>query len=85
MDKFCAWAFETLGGGKHGDLMRVLAGAKSAANQIEYVKKYGSAKPAVIDEEGFPAVTDEDFSEPVKSIDENIKKENSGKQISQRK
>jgi hypothetical protein len=65
MDKFCAWAFETLGGGKHGDLMRVLAGAKSAANQIEYVKKYGSSKPAIVDEEGFPAVTED---EPVAEL-----------------
>lgn len=45
MDKFCMWAFETIGGGKHGDLLRLLAGAKSAANQIEYVKKFGTSSP----------------------------------------
>lgn len=45
MDKFCAWAFEAAGSGRHGDLVRLLGGAKSASNQIEYVSKYGSALP----------------------------------------
>lgn len=54
MDRFCAWAFEQAVASKHGDLMRLLAGAKSAANQIEYVKKYGNGLP-VDEEEGFPA------------------------------
>lgn len=34
-----------LGSGKHGDAMRLLAGGGSAANQIEYTNKYGSALP----------------------------------------
>ena len=32
-----------LGSGKHGDMLRVLAGGRSAANQLEYTAKHGSA------------------------------------------
>lgn len=45
MDKFCAWALEAAGSGSHGDLVRLIAGGKTAAAQIEYVKKYGTALP----------------------------------------
>jgi hypothetical protein len=34
-----------LGSGKHGDAMRLLAGGGTAASQIEYTNKYGSALP----------------------------------------
>jgi hypothetical protein len=44
-DKFCAWAHEVIGSNKHGDLLRLLAGAKQASHQMEYMKQYGSAMP----------------------------------------
>lgn len=36
-----------LGSGKYGDTLRVLAGGGSAANQVEYTSRYGSALPVV--------------------------------------
>ena len=44
-DKFCAWAHDVIGSNKHSDLLRLLAGAKQASNQMEYMKQYGSAMP----------------------------------------
>jgi len=44
-DKFWAWAHEMVGSSKHGDLVRLLAGARSAAKQIEYMKEYGTSHP----------------------------------------
>lgn len=55
-DKFIAWVLEQVGGGKYGDTLRLLAGGKNAANQIEFINQYGSARPLVItkeEEEGF--------------------------------
>jgi hypothetical protein len=56
-----------LGSGKHGDAMRLLAGAGSAANQIEYTTKYGSALPVFFTEEdsGAPAAA----ADEVKAVD----------------
>lgn len=34
-----------VGSSKHGDLVRLLAGARSAAKQIEYMKEYGTSHP----------------------------------------
>lgn len=45
MDKFCLWALDSAGSGMHGDLVRLIAGGKTAASQNEYVKKYGTALP----------------------------------------
>lgn len=36
-----------LGSSKYGDTLRVLAGGGSAANQVEYTSKYGSALPVL--------------------------------------
>ena len=44
-DKFWAWAHEMVGSGNHGDLVRLWAGGRAAANQIEFIKEYGSAHP----------------------------------------
>lgn len=41
-----------LGSGKYGDTLRVLAGGGSAANQVEYISKYGSALPVLPTESG---------------------------------
>eukprot|EP01031_Cornospumella_fuschlensis_P030849 gene30849-37280_t len=46
-DKFFAWLLELLGAGKHGDTVRSLAGARSAANQIEYINKFKTASPVL--------------------------------------
>jgi hypothetical protein len=40
-----------LGAGAHGDIVRSLAGGKSASNQIEFMKRYGSALPEPLAEE----------------------------------
>jgi hypothetical protein len=40
---------------KHGDVLRVLAGGGAAANQLEYVSRYGAAaRPQVEDDETVP-------------------------------
>ncbi|RYH05240.1 hypothetical protein EON65_45270 [archaeon] len=39
-----------LGAGKHGDTVRSLAGARSAANQIEYINKFKTASPVLTPE-----------------------------------
>jgi len=44
-DKMMAWIIEAIGSGSHGDSMRFLFGGRSASNQIDYIKKYGSADP----------------------------------------
>jgi hypothetical protein len=46
-DRFAAWSHHLVGSGKYGDLMRLLAGGKTVANQIEYMKTYGSAHPVI--------------------------------------
>ena len=48
-DRFLAWLLEQMGSGLHGDLVRLLAGGRAAASQIEYTKKYGSALPVLDD------------------------------------
>lgn len=46
-DKFVAWLLEALTSGQHGDLVRLMAGGKSAAMQLDHINKYGSARPVV--------------------------------------
>lgn len=53
-----------LGSGKHGDAMRLLAGGGSAANQIEYTNKYGSALPVFFSERQRPSHTAEQGGAP---------------------
>ena len=50
-DKFVAWAHEGISKGRHGDLIRSLAGGRSAAGQHEFAGEFGtSADPqSVID------------------------------------
>ena len=43
LDKFIAWAHEGLSKGKHGDMIRTLAGGRSAAGQHVYTGEYGFA------------------------------------------
>lgn len=38
--------------GGHGDRVRLLAGGRQVASQIQYIKKYGSAHPVVDTEHG---------------------------------
>lgn len=40
-----------IGTGSHGDTLRSIAGAGSAANQIEYLTRYGTALPLVDEED----------------------------------
>ena len=40
---FALWV--QVGSGKHEDLVRLLAGGDTAANQMEYMKQHGSALP----------------------------------------
>ena len=51
-DRFCAWSHHIVGSGQHGDIVRLLAGGRAAANQIEYMKQYGSALPVVTEGSG---------------------------------
>ena len=51
-DRFTAWVLESVNHGHpllSGDLLRALAGAKSASNQIEYMKQYGTSAPVLPD------------------------------------
>lgn len=50
-DKFIAWMLEHIGSGTYGDTLRLLAGGKNAANQIEFISKYGTASPLLISRE----------------------------------
>eukprot|EP01039_Chlorochromonas_danica_P006576 gene6576-7266_t len=50
-DKFFTWMLELLGTGKHGDTVRTLAGGRSAANQIEYINRFGTALPVLSEED----------------------------------
>ena len=72
-DKFWAWAHEMVGSGNHGDLVRLWAGGRSASNQIEYIKHYGSASPhaqidkdASIAEEELKFASEEELKFPQK-------------------
>ena len=42
------WFHDLIGSGRHGDLVRLIAGGRSASGQIEYVKQYGSANPNAV-------------------------------------
>lgn len=48
-DKFVAWAHEGISRGRHGDLIRSLAGGRSAAGQFEFAGEFGaSADPQTV-------------------------------------
>ena len=38
------WVHDTVSKGAHGDFVRLLAGGRAAASQMEYIKKFGSAR-----------------------------------------
>jgi len=49
LDRYLASAIEMFRGGKHGDFLRSLGGAGGASKQTEYVAKYGSSEPIILD------------------------------------
>ena len=47
-DKFVAWVLDGIASGNAilgGDKLRALAGAKSASNQMEYMRQFGTSSP----------------------------------------
>lgn len=43
-NKVIGWVHEAVSRGAHGDLVRLLAGGRSAANQMEFIREHGSAR-----------------------------------------
>jgi digalactosyldiacylglycerol synthase len=43
-NKFIGWIHEVMSRGDHGDLMRMMAGGRGVASQMEYMKEHGTAK-----------------------------------------
>lgn len=68
-NQMIGWMHEAVSKGAHGDIVRLLAGGKGAASQMEFIKKHGSAEvqPSAINDEHHHAESEGDVCSNVEA------------------